>query len=94
MGRLPQDIDETSVKDLLSEQGLVAESIAIKTGGCAFVDFKDNTDADAAIKKLNGTLMYAVWIFVFMHIILYRPWSSVLNWPVDISIIFTDAVGR
>lgn len=54
IGNLPNDADETNVKQLFTEHNLAVSEISVRRGGFAFVDFPDQSTADRAIDKLHG----------------------------------------
>lgn len=57
IGNLPQDSNETSIRQLFAEQSLSCTNILVKRGGYAFVDCPDQSSADKAIDKLNGKFL-------------------------------------
>lgn len=55
VGNLPTDVNEGTLRQLFSEQGVSATNVLVKRGGYAFVDCQDQTGIDRAIQELNGT---------------------------------------
>ncbi|KAF5270497.1 hypothetical protein FQA39_LY08375 [Lamprigera yunnana] len=55
IGNLPVDTNEMILRQLFLEQNLACTNILVKRGGYAFVDCPDQSSADKAIDKLNGT---------------------------------------
>ncbi|XP_063839744.1 serine-arginine protein 55-like [Scylla paramamosain] len=54
VGNLPTDVNEGTLRQLFSEQGVSATNVLVKRGGYAFVDCQDQTGIDRAIQELNG----------------------------------------
>ena len=54
VGNLPTDVNEGTLRQLFSEQGVNATNVLVKRGGYAFVDCQDQTGIDRAIQELNG----------------------------------------
>lgn len=63
VGNLPTDVNEGTLRQLFSEQGVSATNVLVKRGGYAFVDCQDQTGIDRAIQELNGrwTQMWSAW---------------------------------
>ena len=61
VGNLPQTTNETELKDAFAAYGVVGSTAVIKdkaTGnsrGFGFVEMSDQTEAQAAIERLNGS---------------------------------------
>lgn len=64
IGNLPSDIDEGTLKQIFAENNLPCGSILIKRGGYAFVDCLNQSIADKAIDKLNGSSYFGFQILV------------------------------
>lgn len=64
IGNLPTDINETTLRQLFIENNLPCSTILIKRGGYAFVDCMDQSTADKAIDKFNGSNVFGAQIQV------------------------------
>lgn len=64
IGNLPSDIDERNLRQLFDRNDLPCGTIMIKRGGYAFVDCLDQSTADKAIDKLNGSNFNGAQILV------------------------------
>lgn len=64
IGNLPSDVDEKTVRQLFVENSLPCGTVLIKRGGYAFVDCIDQSTADKAIDKLNGSNYFGTQILV------------------------------
>ncbi|KAK8735724.1 hypothetical protein OTU49_005288 [Cherax quadricarinatus] len=54
VGNLPTDVNEGTLRQLFSDQGVNTTNVLVKRGGYAFVDCTDQTGIDRAIEALNG----------------------------------------
>ena len=55
LGGLPQEFDENGLKSMLNDKNLPeAESVLVKRGGYAFLEFGDQSKADEVIAILDG----------------------------------------
>lgn len=54
VGNLPTDVNEGTLRQLFTDQGLKTTNVLVKRGGYAFVDCPDQTGIDRAIEELNG----------------------------------------
>jgi RNA recognition motif-containing protein len=71
VGNLSYAITEQELRDAFSQSGRTVQSVRIaldretqRPRGFAFVELKDETEADAAIKELNGQMLQGRSVFV------------------------------
>ena len=58
LGGLPPELDEEGLKSMLNDKNLPgAESVLVKRGGYAFLEFLDQAKADEVIALMDGELM-------------------------------------
>ena len=58
LGGLPPELDEEGLKSMLNDKNLPgAESVLVKRGGYAFLEFLDQAKADQVIALMDGELM-------------------------------------
>ena len=57
LGGLPPELDEEGLKSMLNDKNLPgAESVLVKRGGYAFLEFLDQAKADEVIALMDGEL--------------------------------------
>ena len=57
LGGLPPELDEDGLKSMLNDKNLPgAESVLVKRGGYAFLEFLDQAKADEVIALMDGEL--------------------------------------
>ena len=55
VGNLPNDLEEDGLRSLLSEKSLPeAETVLVKRGGYAFLEFSEQIKADEVISLMDG----------------------------------------
>ncbi|MCB2183259.1 MAG: RNA-binding protein [Desulfobulbaceae bacterium] len=63
VGQLPFNVDESELKEIFSEFGeiasinLIIDRYSGRPKGFGFIDMPNNSEADAAIKALNKTML-------------------------------------
>jgi RNA recognition motif-containing protein len=63
VGQLPFNVDENELKEIFSEFGeiasinLITDRYSGRPKGFGFIDMPNNSEADAAIKALNKTML-------------------------------------
>ena len=58
LGGLPPELDEEGLKSMLNDKNLPgAESVLVKRGGYAFLEFLDQAKADEVIALMDGELV-------------------------------------
>ncbi len=63
VGQLPYNVNESELKELFSEFGeiasvnLIMDRYSGRSKGFGFIDMPNNSEADAAIKALNRTML-------------------------------------
>lgn len=62
VGNLPIETNEHTLRQLFLEHNLSCTNILVKRGGFAFVDCPDQSSADKAIDKLNGTFQISYFL--------------------------------
>ena len=65
VGGLPTDLEEDELKAMLTDKGVPeAESVLLKRGGYAFLEFADQSMADEAIAAVDGKILVSVLLLV------------------------------
>lgn len=54
VGNLPNDVTESTLRELFAEHGVTASNVLVKRGGYAFIDCAEPSEIDSAVNSLNG----------------------------------------
>ena len=66
VGNLPNDLEEDGLRSLLSEKSLPeAETVLVKRGGYAFLEFSEQIKADEVISLMDGRFPIFCLLFHF-----------------------------
>lgn len=57
VANLPVGVGELETRELFAEHGVVVRVRMLRVAGCAFVEFAESSEADAAVTRLHGTLL-------------------------------------
>ena len=76
IGNLPNDFEEDGLRSLLTEKSAPeAETVLVKRGGYAFLEYTEQSKADEVISLMDGKQEKSLFTFRF-HLVIWRFFLS------------------